>query len=69
MAAPSPGICYLPRQGGDKALRHRFEADARSDQSPEEAREAALDRLVENFGGRQAKDLLAALQTVQERLG
>lgn len=55
---------YVDPADLDEALRHRMEADAHAGKSSDEARQAALGRLVENFGGRQAKELLAALQSV-----
>jgi hypothetical protein len=55
---------YVDPSDLEEALQRRVEADAAAGATLEESREAALTTLVEHFGGRQAKDLLAALQAV-----
>lgn len=55
---------YVDPSDLEEALQRRMEADAAVGASPDESREAALKALVERFGGRQAKELLAALQAV-----
>src|SRR5688500_14744208 len=51
---------YVDPSDLDEALKCRVEADAAAGAVAEESREAALKTLVEHFGGRQAKELLAA---------
>ena len=55
---------YVDPSDLEEALQRRMEADAVAGATPEESREAALKTLVGHFGGRQAKELLAALQAV-----
>ncbi|HEV7280612.1 MAG TPA: hypothetical protein VGN57_10440 [Pirellulaceae bacterium] len=53
---------YVDPSDLEEALQRRMEADSVAGATPEESREAALGTLVKHFGGRQAKELLAALQ-------
>lgn len=55
---------YVDPSDLEEALKCRVESDAAVGDVAEESREAALKTLVEHFGGRQAKELLAALQAV-----
>jgi hypothetical protein len=55
---------YVEPSDLEEALKCRIEADAAVGSTPEDSREAAMKTLVEHFGGRQAKELLAALQAV-----
>lgn len=53
---------YVEPTDLEEALSRRVETDAAVGAAPKESREAALATLVEHFSGRQAKELLAALQ-------